>query len=163
MLGTEDFMAIQALASRGVYQCDIAAQLGVHPKTVSRALQRGGAPVGPRRPARGSKLAPYQATVDRLLSEGVWNAVVILREIQVAGLDPTVRDTVAVQGGQKLLRRHPQRPQHGAHGWMAQRARVHGDSIALVRAAAVVLANVARLELPDGTVDDDHSGETGFR
>ena len=42
MLGLEDFMTIQALAKRGVYVCDIAAQLGVHPKTVRRALQRGG-------------------------------------------------------------------------------------------------------------------------
>lgn len=85
MLRKEDFLAIQALASRGVYQCDIAAQLGVHPKTVSRALRRGGAPEGPKRPPRGSKLVPHQATTDRLLGEGVWNAVVILREIQAEG------------------------------------------------------------------------------
>src|SRR5262245_66281155 len=41
MLGLEDFMTIQALVKRGVYRCDIAEQLGVHPKTVSRAVQRG--------------------------------------------------------------------------------------------------------------------------
>ena len=34
-------MVIQALVRRGVYVCDIARQLGVHPKTVSRALARG--------------------------------------------------------------------------------------------------------------------------
>ena len=44
MLGLEDFMTIQALVKRGVYLCDIAEQLGVHPKTVSRAVQRGGPP-----------------------------------------------------------------------------------------------------------------------
>jgi hypothetical protein len=44
MLGLEDFMTIQALVKRGVYLCDIAEQLGVHRKTVSRAVQRGGAP-----------------------------------------------------------------------------------------------------------------------
>ena len=44
MLKKEDFAVIQALSDRGVYQKDIAAQLGVHPKTVSRALRRGGAP-----------------------------------------------------------------------------------------------------------------------
>ena len=38
MLGKEDFMVIQALVRRGVYVCDIARQLGVHPKTVSRAF-----------------------------------------------------------------------------------------------------------------------------
>jgi IS30 family transposase len=48
MLGLEDFMTIQALVKRGVYLCDVAEQLGVHPKTVSRrcsgaARQRRGA------------------------------------------------------------------------------------------------------------------------
>jgi IS30 family transposase len=46
MLGLEDFMTIHALVKRGVYLCDIAAQLGVHAKTVSRAVKRGGAPAG---------------------------------------------------------------------------------------------------------------------
>jgi len=48
MLGLEDFMTIQALVKRGVYLCDIAEQLGVHRKTVSRAAarrRRGGAGV----------------------------------------------------------------------------------------------------------------------
>ena len=44
MLAKEDFMVIQALAKRGVYQRDIAQTVGVHPKTVQRALNRGGAP-----------------------------------------------------------------------------------------------------------------------
>jgi transposase len=50
-------------------------------ETVRRALQRGSAPRRVRK-RRGSKLEPYRATIDRLLSENVWNAVVILREIQ---------------------------------------------------------------------------------
>lgn len=84
MLRKEDFMVIQALAARGVYRVDIAAQLGVHPRTVSRALQRGSAPPRERAP-RSSLLDPYRDRVDRLLSEGVWNAVVIHRELQAAG------------------------------------------------------------------------------
>jgi transposase len=84
MLGTEDFMVIQALVKRGVYVCDIARQLGVHPKTVSRALARGSAPT-PTRTRRTSRLDAYRAQVDQLLAEGVWNAVVILREIQARG------------------------------------------------------------------------------
>ena len=36
MLRKEDFVVIQALVKRGVYVCDIARQLGVHPKTVNR-------------------------------------------------------------------------------------------------------------------------------
>lgn len=84
MLSKEDFAVIQALYDRGVYQKDIAAQLGVHPKTVRRALQRGEAPAR-RQPKRESKLDAYKEQIDGLLQEGVWNAVVILREIQAAG------------------------------------------------------------------------------
>jgi transposase len=77
-------MVIQALVKRGVYLCDIARQLGVHPKTVSRALARGSAP-SPTRRARRSVLDPYRAQIDQLLAQGVWNAVVILRELQTQG------------------------------------------------------------------------------
>jgi transposase len=86
MLRKEDWAVIKALHERGVYQTDIAAQLGVHPKTVSRALRQGGAPKG-QRPARGSQLDPFKAEVDRLLAEGVWNAMVIWREIQAQGYE----------------------------------------------------------------------------
>jgi transposase len=84
MLGSEDFIVIQALVQRGVYLCDIAQQLGVHPKTVRRALQRGGPPRR-RGGRRGSVLDPYRPVVDQLLTEGVWNAVVIWRELQAKG------------------------------------------------------------------------------
>lgn len=86
MLNKEDFAVIRALQAHGVYQKDIAAQLGVHPKTVSRALKRGGAPTKERK-GRGSKLDPYKARIDHLLSEDVWNAVVILRELQADGYE----------------------------------------------------------------------------
>ena len=84
MLNKEDYAVIKSLKGRGVYLKDIAEELGVHTKTVSRALKRGGAPHKMRK-KRGSKLDPHKAKVDRLLSEGVWNAVVILREIQAEG------------------------------------------------------------------------------
>ncbi len=86
MLKKEDFAVIKALAKRGVYQKDIAQELGVHPRTVSRALKRDSAP-SRKRKGRGSKLDGYKGTVDRLLSEGVWNAVVILREIEAEGYE----------------------------------------------------------------------------
>jgi transposase len=86
MLRKEDFAVIEALNKSGVYLKDIAEELEVHPRTVKRALQRGGAPkverkVGP------SKLDPYKAKVDELLAEGVWNSRVILREIQALGYE----------------------------------------------------------------------------
>jgi transposase len=84
MLKKEDFAVIKALSKHGVYLKDIAAELGVHPKTVSRALKRGSAP-SPKPPPRPSLLDPFKAQVDQLLAEGVWNGVVILREIQAKG------------------------------------------------------------------------------
>lgn len=86
MISKEDFAVIQTLHQRGVYQKDIAEQLQVNPKTVSRALQRQGAPER-ERVKRGSKLDAHKGKVDQLLSEGVWNAVVILREIQADGYE----------------------------------------------------------------------------
>ena len=80
MLRKEDFMVMHALAQRGLYLCDIAKQVGVHPRTVPRALARGGAPA-PRSTRWRSRLDPYRADIDRLLAEDVWNAVVIFREL----------------------------------------------------------------------------------
>jgi transposase len=84
MLRKEDYIVIKALKKRGVYQKDIAAELGVHPKTISRALKRRSAP-DQQRKRRGSKLDPYKETIDKLLAEGVWNAVVVFREIEAQG------------------------------------------------------------------------------
>lgn len=85
MLRREEWYMIQEKVNQGAYLKDIAAELGMHPRTVKRALARGGAPSGKRPKARRSKLDAYKAVVDRLLGEGVWNAVVILREIQALG------------------------------------------------------------------------------
>jgi transposase InsO family protein len=68
MLSQEDYIVIKTLKAHGVYNVDIAAEIGVHPKTVSRALARGSAPA-PHRAKRASKLAPYKTEVDRLLSD----------------------------------------------------------------------------------------------
>jgi len=86
MIGKEDFAVIKALDKQGVYQKDIATQLGVHPKTVSRALKRDSEP-DPKRKEKSSKLEPYKPKIDELLREGVWNAMVIFREIEAEGYD----------------------------------------------------------------------------
>lgn len=95
MLSKEDFIVIKTLSQRGVYQKDIAEEIGVHPKTVSRALKRGSAPIAKRK-HRGSKLDPHKDKIDQLLNDGVWNAMVILREIQEDGY----------QGGTTILRQY---------------------------------------------------------
>jgi transposase len=101
MLSKEDWMEIKAQIEQGVYQKDIARALGVHPKTVSRALKRQGAPSGRRPGARKSKLDPFKPAVDEFLRGGVWNAAVIFRELQARGYT----------GGRTILRQyvHPKR------------------------------------------------------
>jgi transposase len=84
MIGKEEYAVIKSLKQRGVYQKDIASELGVHPQTVSRALKRGSVPQRERK-KRSSKLDEYKTKVDQLLSDGVWNTMVILREIQAGG------------------------------------------------------------------------------
>jgi len=84
MLRKEDYRMIEILKEQGVYLKDIAEGLGVNPRTVRRALRRGGAAMKERK-KQESKLEPYKKTIDRLLSENVWNAQVILREIQAEG------------------------------------------------------------------------------
>jgi len=91
MLTQEDYWMIQELHDRGVYQIDIADRLGVHPKTVSRALKRGGPPSRTRVREKYGKLRPFMARVDDLLSQDVWNAVVIYRDIQARGYDGKIR------------------------------------------------------------------------
>jgi transposase len=93
MLRKEDYAVIESLNERGIYLKDIAVELEVHPRTVKRALQRGGAPK-PERKVAPSKLDPYKVQVDKLLGDGVWNSMVILREIQALGYE----------GGRTMLR-----------------------------------------------------------
>jgi transposase len=85
MLTQEDYWMIQERLKKGVYRKDIAAELGVHPKTVSRVLARGSAPSTSRRRRRHAKLEPYVEAIDALLAENVWNATVIFRELKARG------------------------------------------------------------------------------
>lgn len=102
MLSKEDWMNIKAQFEKGVYFKDIAMELGVHPRTVRRAIKRSGSPPGARPGARRSKLDPFKARIDELLQEGVWNAVVLHRLITEQGYD----------GGLTIIRNYvkPKRP-----------------------------------------------------
>ena len=102
MLSKGDWMDIKAQAERGVYKKDIARSLGVHPRTVRRALARGGVPAGKRPGARKSKLDGFKCEVDRLLAEDVWNAAVILKILKEQGYT----------GGRTILKDYiqPKRP-----------------------------------------------------
>lgn len=76
---------IQERRREGVFIKDIAQELGVHPKTVSRALARGSEPPPRTKGKRSTKLEPFQPLVDNYLTEGIWNASVILRKLKAAG------------------------------------------------------------------------------
>jgi transposase len=135
MLGKEDFMVIQALVKRGVYLCDIARQLGVHPKTVSRALARGGAP-SPTRKRRRSLLDPYRAQIDQLLAQGVWNGVVVFRELQTRGYPggiSTVREYIqpkrALRPGRATVRFETAPGQQLQGDWGTLRTMVGGCEV----------------------------------
>ena len=91
MLTQEDYWMIKELHERGLYRKDIADRLGVHPKTVTRALKKGDAPSRRRRRQKYLKLKPYLGKVDELLAAGVYNAVVIYREIQALGYTGRIR------------------------------------------------------------------------
>ncbi|MDI6809995.1 MAG: helix-turn-helix domain-containing protein, partial [Candidatus Eisenbacteria bacterium] len=79
MLRKGDWMEIRAQIERGVYQKDIAASLGVHPRTIRRAVKRGGAPSGKARRRRWSKVEPFRELIGQLLKEGVRNGKVVYR------------------------------------------------------------------------------------
>lgn len=135
MLRKEGFAMIKALHERGVHQVDIAAQLGVHPKTVSRALKRAGAPKGSR-PPRGSGLAPYQARVDELLAEDVWNAVVIWREIQTLGytgqltvLRDYIRPKRVLRAGRATVRFETEPGRQLQSDWGEQPTQIAGEAV----------------------------------
>jgi len=93
VLRKEDFMVIQALVERGVYQKDIAEQLGVHRKTVSRALRLG---PGAASSSAKEQASPVQATVDGWVEEGIWNVVIqrMLEELGYTGRISIVRDYI---------------------------------------------------------------------
>lgn len=82
MIRKEDYMEIQVLTDRGVYQKDIAEELGIHPKTVSRALA---CKIAPQRVVQSgvSKLSPYQGQIRPTVGE--WGVECAGDLSQVAG------------------------------------------------------------------------------
>lgn len=77
-----------------VLPANIAAKAGCSERTVRRALKCGGPPPRRRPGVRPSNLDPFKLLIDRLLSEGVWNAEVIYAEIRARGY----------RGGRSILR-----------------------------------------------------------
>lgn len=97
-LTREDYLMITERRGEGAFIKDIANELGVHPKTVSRSLVRGSEPPKRKVGKKATKLEPFKAQIDDFLSNGVWNAAVILRRLHAVGY----------QGSYTILRQYIQ-------------------------------------------------------
>ena len=76
---------IQKLRREGLAISAISRLTGFDRKTIRKYLCGGGIPrYGPRAP-RPSKLDPFKEYLEERLRDGVWNAVVLLREIKQLG------------------------------------------------------------------------------
>jgi len=76
---------IQTLYREGVSVSAISCLTGFDRKTIRKYLQAGGIPrYGPREP-RPSKLDAFKGYLEGRLNAGVWNAVVLLRELRERG------------------------------------------------------------------------------
>jgi transposase len=91
-----EWAEIRALASDGVSQRQIARRLGVHRRTVARALAADAPPRYVRAPA-GSQLDPLMGVIDRVLR--AWP------EIKAPRLTELLRDEHGYQGSVDLVRR----------------------------------------------------------
>ena len=102
---------IEPLVKRGVYQCHIAAELGVSPKTVSRTVARGSAPAGHPR-LQVDRLPAYAPELNP--DELVWT----LAKRALANRRPDVLPTLA-RRLRSSLRRVP-RSQRLLRGYFGQ-------------------------------------------
>ena len=88
MLRGMDVEEIHSLRRQGLSLTAISRLTGFDRKTVRRYLRGGGVPprYGPR-PKRPSKLDRYTVFIEERLQAGVWNAVVLLRELREQGYE----------------------------------------------------------------------------
>jgi transposase len=78
---------ILQLKRQGLSLSQIAALTGFNRRTIRKYLTQPDTPrYGPRRP-RPTKLDPFKPHLERRLSQGVWNATVLLRELRERGYD----------------------------------------------------------------------------
>jgi transposase len=92
---------IKELKRQGLSISRIGELTGYDRKTIRRYLQSGGQPEYGPRPRQPSKLDSFQPYLKERMQAGVWNAVVLLREIRQRGY----------AGGYSILKEwlHPQR------------------------------------------------------
>jgi transposase len=133
---------IQEFKRQGLSISQISALTGFNRRTVRKYLQEPATPsYGPRAP-RCTKLDPYKTYLHERLAAGVWNAVVLLRELKERGYT----------GGYTVLTDylHPLREQAGT-------VAVRRFETAPGQQAQVDWGELGTLTLPDGTVQKLHA------
>jgi transposase len=86
MLRGIDVRDIHELRRQGLSISAISGLTGFDRKTIRKYLAQG--EITPRvasRPQRGSKLDPFKEYIEERLQAGVWNAIVLLREVRARG------------------------------------------------------------------------------
>jgi transposase len=84
MITLEDWVMIRHMHKQGVPKTRIARELGLDPKTVSKAIDEDESPNG-KRQSRGSILDPYKDYIRQRLDKYDMTATRLLREIQERG------------------------------------------------------------------------------
>lgn len=80
-----DVDEIRAMHRQGLSLSAIAMLTGFDRKTVRKWLRQDGTPRYGPRPPRARKLDPFKPYLEQRLIAGVWNAVVLLRELDQQG------------------------------------------------------------------------------
>lgn len=111
MLRGNDVKEICELKRQGLSITQISALTGCDPKTIRKYLDKPQTPhYGPRQP-RPSLLDPFKPYIKERMAAGVWNAVVLLRELQQRGYP----------GGYTILRAYLQPQRKEAHSVAVRR------------------------------------------
>lgn len=87
MLQGADVFDILQLKRQGLSICQIATLTGFNRRTIRKYLAQPDTPRYPPRLPRPTKLDPFKPYLDQRLSQGVWNAAVLLRELKQRGYD----------------------------------------------------------------------------
>ena len=87
MLRGGDVQEVQELRRQGLSITQISTLTGFDRKTIRKYLADPRLPRYGPRPQRGSHREPFRAYLDERLAAGVWNAVVLLRELKTRGYD----------------------------------------------------------------------------
>ncbi len=136
LLRGADVNEIQELKRQGLSISQIAAHTGFNRRTIRKYLAHPGTPRYSARAPRPTKLDPFKPFLEQRLAAGVWNARVLLRELQAQGYT----------GGYTGLKDYLQ-PQRQA----ARTVAVRRFETPPGRQAQVDWGELGSLQLPDGS------------